>query len=310
MGGAHPAHRQPHASDPAGIDLRTREEIVHGAHVVPEHRPGPGEAGGIDRAPDELLRLAGAPVERRDALGRDAPRALAPVRRVVGEQHAPLAPVEHVDDDHDVAGARQLGRDALAAVVLALEVGEHGMLVVDRHQLLLAPEVEAAVVVEGDDGRRRPWCLLGYEHEGRHADVGGRVEVHLLLHVVAAIDAFDRFRAGIAGRRRVMEEVEQLPARLTLPRCEVGELLLQEGERELPRDRLAPHERVEGADVGGRDRDVGRAGHDRVVARAEGGESAAGRVVQELASSAHVSASAPDYFPGRLACPRAVVRMR
>ena len=116
--------------------------------------PGPGEAGGVDRPADELLSLAGAAVERGDALGGDASRPLSPVGRVVVQQHAPLAPVEHVDDDHHVARARQVGGDAPARVVLPLEVGQDGVLVGVLDELLLAPEVEPAVVVQGDDAGR------------------------------------------------------------------------------------------------------------------------------------------------------------
>src|SRR5437660_1381075 len=52
VSGAYSAHRQPHAADPAGIDFRPGEEIVHGANVVPEHDARPREPGGEDGPAD------------------------------------------------------------------------------------------------------------------------------------------------------------------------------------------------------------------------------------------------------------------
>ena len=126
---AQAADRQADAADPRRIHLRPGDEIVHGADVVPEHHARPGETGGEDGPAQELFVFAGALVEGRDPLGRDAAGPLAPVSRVVVEQHPSLAPVEHVDDDHHVPGARQLGGDALAAVGLSLELGQDRVLV-------------------------------------------------------------------------------------------------------------------------------------------------------------------------------------
>ena len=53
--------------------------------------------------PTSCFVLAGALVECGDALGGDGRRPVAPVGRVVVQEHPPLAPVEHVDDDDDVA---------------------------------------------------------------------------------------------------------------------------------------------------------------------------------------------------------------
>ena len=120
-------------------------------------------------------------------------------------------------------------------------------------QLLLAPEVEPAVVVQGDDGRRAAVRLLGHEHVGRHADVGRGVEEDLLPDVVAAVDALDDLGARVAaaaGRSAAAPAACRAPWRFHA--AQVGELVVQEGEREVALDGLALDEGEQRADVGAR----------------------------------------------------------
>src|SRR5439155_4130227 len=110
----------------------------------------------------------------------NAGRPLAPVGGVVVEQQAALAPVEHVDDDDHVTLSSQLSGNAVAGVVLLLECRQDGVLVRAVDQLLLAPQVEAAVVVQGNYGRCRESGLLRDEDACGYAEVGRGVEVDLL----------------------------------------------------------------------------------------------------------------------------------
>src|SRR6185295_993662 len=98
------------------------------------------------------------------------------------------------DHDHHVSRAREVAGDAPSRVILALEVGQDGMLIVLLDQLFLAPEIEPAVIVEGDDAGRGEAGALRYEYEGGHADVGRRVELDALLDVVAAVHALEGLR--------------------------------------------------------------------------------------------------------------------
>ena len=66
-----------------------------------------------------------------------------PVHRwVVVQEHAPLAPIEHVDRDHDVPLSGQLGADALSTVALLLECRQVGMLLLGADHLFLSPQID------------------------------------------------------------------------------------------------------------------------------------------------------------------------
>ena len=47
------------------------------------------------------------------------------------------------------------------------------------------------------------------QHKGRHPHIRGGVEKHLLLKIIAAILPLHNLRAGIAGWRGVVQQVEQ-----------------------------------------------------------------------------------------------------
>src|SRR5438552_2947982 len=69
MAGAEAADREADASDPVLIDLRPRDQVVDGAHIVVENDSRPGEPGSEDAPPNELLAGARAPIECRNPLG-------------------------------------------------------------------------------------------------------------------------------------------------------------------------------------------------------------------------------------------------
>jgi hypothetical protein len=286
VAGAQPAHRQADAADPLRVHLRPRQQVIDRAQVVPEHHARPGEAGRVNRPADELLVLRGAGVELPDALGGEARRPLAPVGRVVVEQHPPLAPVEHVDDGHHVALPGQLGGDALAGVVGLLERRQGRVLVLALDQLFLAPQVEAAVVVQRDHRRRRPLGLLREEDVGGHADVGGGVEVDLLLEVVAVVGLVEDLGLRVAPRRGVVQQLQELAAGLALPGVGVLELVAQERQGELPR-RLAADEGEQRAHVRAGPRRGRRLG-PRFPPGGQGAAQQARGPVHELASRGHM----------------------
>src|SRR5947207_11722447 len=57
------AHGQTHATDAFLVHFWPREQVIHGADIIPEHHTRPRKARRVNRAPDELLALARAPVE-------------------------------------------------------------------------------------------------------------------------------------------------------------------------------------------------------------------------------------------------------
>src|SRR5689334_20549630 len=118
-------------------------------------------------------------------------RALMEGLRVGGVQEAALAPIEHVDDDDDVALARHLSGDFTARVVLLAEIGEDRMLVAGREDFLLAPEVEAAVIVKGDNARRWEFGVLRNEDVGGNTEVGSCLKRKVLEGVVSPIGFAD-----------------------------------------------------------------------------------------------------------------------
>src|SRR5207245_8807208 len=89
-------------------------------------------------------------------------------------------------------------------------------------------------------------------------------------------------------RRRIVQEVEQLPARSPLPGPQVRELLLHERERKLSAHGLALHEGIERADVGvvvRSRRRLFRSGGGQSGQRGE--RAVVRRFLKELASSPH-----------------------
>src|SRR5204862_6312885 len=94
MAGAQAAHGQAHTTNPLFVHFRTSQQIIHRTNVIPKDDSRPGEPGGINGAPDELLALAGALIESGDAFRLDIIRPFAPVRRIVVEEHSPFAPIE------------------------------------------------------------------------------------------------------------------------------------------------------------------------------------------------------------------------
>ena len=116
--------------------------------------------------------------------------------RIAGQEHAPFAPIEHVDDSHHVTLACQFGGDALAAVAPLLECGQHRVLAVVLDDLFLAPEIHPVVAVQRENARRREFGLLGNQHADGNAQVGRRPERQVLLDVVAPVGATDQLRLG------------------------------------------------------------------------------------------------------------------
>ena len=155
MAGAKAAHGQAHTTNPPFVHFRARQQIIHRTNVIPKDDARPGETSRINGAPDKLLALAGALIESGDAFRLDIIRPFTPVRRVVVEEHSPFAPIEHVQHQDDIPLTREFQRQTPAAVIGTFEIRQDRVLVLRFRQLLLAPEVKAAVIVQRDDGRRR-----------------------------------------------------------------------------------------------------------------------------------------------------------
>jgi len=195
-------------------------------------------------------------------------------------EHAAFAPVDHVYRDDDVAAPGQVAGPAPPRVGRALELRERRVLVLRRDDLLLAPREERPVVVQRHD--RRPSFPLSLRQQKirRHANVGRRVEVNLLAHVIAAVRALDHLGLRIAHRRVVLQEAAHLAPRLLLPRLHVAEPVVEKRKVEGRAAGGLFNERVQAADLRVGDRGLAqgvspRIGRSRRLRKPNGGRAAA-----------------------------------
>ena len=78
------------------------------------------------------------------------------------------------------------------------------------HDLFLASQIKSAGVMQRDDGKRAFRRVLRHQHARRHAHLGRRVEPDFLPDVTTVIHKLDGFGGGVARRRGIMEQIEEL----------------------------------------------------------------------------------------------------
>jgi hypothetical protein len=91
-------------------------------------------------------------------------------------------------------------------------------------QLLFAPKIVTAMVMQGHNPWRREFAILRDQNKGRDAQVWSGVEIDPLSSVAVFLGALDHFRARFAAGRLIMEQVQELASRSTLPRAQIFEL--------------------------------------------------------------------------------------
>src|SRR5207237_8940797 len=121
----------------------------------------------------------------------------------------------------DTALPNQIRRKVLTVIKVILVLTQRRTLIVDLHQLFLAPDIEATMTVQHHYSGRRKFRLFWYEHVCRNAKVGRGLRREVLLDVIASVRATDQ----ISGRRnrwgRVKQVFEYDGPRLLLPTLKI-----------------------------------------------------------------------------------------
>ena len=194
--------------------------------------------------------MSGALIERGDAFRLDIVRPFPPIRRIIVEEHPPFAPIEHVDHQDDIPLAHEFRRQTPAAVIEPLKIRQDRVLVLRLHQLLFAPEVKAAVIMQSNDGRRRKFALLRNQQIRGHSDVWRRVEVDFFPKVISLVDSLYDFRLRLAGGGRIMQQLQEFAPGLPFPGFVAFELRVEKGEWKVRFHRLALDKGKQRANVG------------------------------------------------------------
>ena len=136
-----------------------------------------------------------------------------PRRRIAGELHASLAPVEHVDGDYHKVAFRELRAKTAVSVVRAFELRQHRRFRSGGDDLLFAPREECSMVVQRDHGGAPLQFAFGQQQVSRNANIRRRVEVEFLPYVFSAIHPLHNLDIrGTLGRIIVQQLVYGLPS--------------------------------------------------------------------------------------------------